>query len=80
MRLLVWILGVICTMAALMNAYAAAPLWVWVWWAWLAVWIVLGLVVVIVALVRVFNSPALRIGSSAPAPREKESRAVQGGE
>lgn len=56
MRLLVWILGVICTLHALMVARAIAPAWVWVFWLWLVLWAMVGLVVVIAAAVRLANA------------------------
>jgi hypothetical protein len=52
-RLLVWILGVECTLAALMDARRIAPSWAWAWWTLLGFWILAGVVVAIAAAVRV---------------------------
>ena len=80
MRLLVLLLGVICTLAALMNAYHVAPAWVWVFWAWLAVWVMVGVVVVIAAAVRLATgSGRARLPASAP-QRSVPPGAAQGGE
>lgn len=80
MRLLVWILGVICTLAALMDAYAIAPRWVWVFYGWLGLWLFVGLAVLVAALVRV---AAPKLGGRAvgvPAPLPVPKREAQGGE
>lgn len=52
MRLIVWMLGVMCTLEALMTARAIAPGWVWVFWVWLGLWVVVGAVVLAAALLR----------------------------
>lgn len=51
MRLLIWILGVECTLAALMDAYTWRPGWAWAWWVFLGLWMFAGLVVLVVATV-----------------------------
>lgn len=80
MRLLVWTLGVICTLAALMNAYAIAPGWVWVFWSWLALWVVAGLVVVIAAAVRVIALRPGRPSAIASVPQRSAPPGAEGGE
>ncbi len=62
MRLLIWILGVMVTLAGLMEARAVAPGWVWVWWTWLGVCGAAGVVVLAVALARA------AAGGQRPAP------------
>lgn len=68
MRLLIWILGVICTLHALMTARAIAPAWVWVFWVWLGLWVVVGVVVLSVALVRAAAGSPRSAALHAPAP------------
>lgn len=78
MRLLVWTLGVICTMAALMSARAIAPGWQWVWWLWLVLWVLVGLVVVIAAAVRVLTRSAGPPGVVASVPQRSAPPGAQG--
>lgn len=80
MRLLVWILGVICTLHALMTARAIAPGWAWVFWCWLVLWVLVGGVVLIAALVRVVASGRGRAAPRMPAPLSAPGARVQGGE
>jgi hypothetical protein len=68
MRLLVWILGVICTLAALMNAYAVAPRWVWVFWFWLVLWGVVGVAYLIAVVARLVVSGGKAARATAPSP------------
>lgn len=70
MRLIVWMLGVMCTLEALMTARAIAPSWVWVFWVWIGLWVVVGAVVLAAALLRgaALNSANLRRGAAAPLP------------
>ena len=80
MRLIVWILGVECTLAALMNAYHVAPGWVWVFWAWLGLWVVVGAAVLAAALLRgaMVGRPTYQPRASAPPPGQQAK--AQGGE
>jgi hypothetical protein len=80
MRLIVWILGVECTLAALMNAYAVRPGWVWVFWAWLGLWVVVGAAVLVAALLRgaMVGRPTYPPRASAPPPGPTVN--VKGGE
>lgn len=80
MRLIVWILGVECTLAALMQAYAVRPGWVWVFWCWLGLWVLVGLVVLIAAAVRVFAPRQGRAGGVASVPQRSVPPAHEGGE
>lgn len=80
MRLLVWTLGVICTLHALAVAYAIAPRWVWVFWAWLALWLVAGLVVVVAAAVRLLARGSGRPTGLASAPQRPPAPGAPGGE
>jgi hypothetical protein len=80
MRLLVWILGVMVTLAGLMEARAVAAQWVWAWWLFLGLWLVVGLVVMIAALVRVAASGSGRAALRAPAPQSSGPTKAQGGD
>ena len=80
MRLLIWILGVICTLHALMDARAIAPAWVWVFWAWLCLWFVVGVVVLIATLVRAAALSSPRTALRAPASQAAPFARTQGGE
>lgn len=80
MRLLVWFLGVICTLHALMTARAIAPTWSWVFWCWLVLWVLVGAVVLIAALVRVAATAGGRGVPRVPAPLSAPGARVQGGE
>lgn len=80
MRLLVWTLGVICTMHALADAYAIAPRWVWVFWTWLGLWVLAGLVVLGAAVVGVISrAPSQRVAAPS-VPRRSALPGQQGGE
>jgi hypothetical protein len=80
MRLLIWMLGVECTMVAMMQAYQVARAWVWVFWLWFGLWSVVGVAVVFASLVRsaAFSprGPALR----APATHLPQRAKAEGGE
>lgn len=80
MRLLIWILGVICTLHALMTARAIAPAWAWVFWAWMGLWFVVGAVVLIAALVRAAAGGTGRAALRAPASQAAPIARTQGGE
>lgn len=79
MRLLIWILGVICTLHALMTARAIAPAWAWVFWCWLGLWVLVGGVVLIAALVRVVASGRGRSAPRMPAPLSAPRVRAEGG-
>lgn len=80
MRLLIWILGVICTLHALMTARAIAPAWSWVFWVWLGLWVVVGVVVLVAALVRVSASQTANLRTRPPAPQSARTARAEGGE
>lgn len=80
MRLLVWILGVACTLEALMTARAVAPAWAWLWWSFLGLWLVVGMVVTIVALVRVAAGKAGQAVMRPGAAARSTTDAAQKGE
>lgn len=79
-RLLIWILGVICTLHALMTARAIAPAWAWAFWVWLGLWVLVGAVVLIVALVRVVASGRGGSAPRVPAPLSAPGARARGGE
>jgi hypothetical protein len=80
MRLLIWILGLICTLHALMTARAIAPAWVWVFYVWLGLWVLVGAVVLIAALVRAAAGSSPRAALRAPASQAAPIARTQGGE
>jgi hypothetical protein len=80
MRLLIWILGVICTLHALMTARAIAPAWVWVFYVWLGLWVLVGAVVLIAVLVRMAATGRQASMPHAPSLRSGTPPAAQGGE
>jgi hypothetical protein len=79
-RLLIWILGVICTLHALMTARAIAPAWAWVFWVWMGLWLVVGVVVLVAALVRAAAGSPRGAALRAPAPQSAPIARTQGGE
>jgi hypothetical protein len=79
-RLIVWILGVECTLAALMNAYAVRPGWVWVFWAWLGLWVVVGAAVLVAALLRATATGSTTYRRDVAAPPPGPTVNVKGGE
>ena len=79
MRLLIWILGVICTLHALMTARAIAPAWAWVFYVWLGLWVLVGAVVLIAALVRAAAGSPPRAALRAPASQVAPIARTQGG-
>jgi hypothetical protein len=80
MRLLIWILGVICTLHALMTARAIAPAWAWVFYVWLGLWVLVGAVVLIAALVRAAATGRPTSAPRVSAPLSAPTARTQGGE
>lgn len=80
MRLIVWILGVECTLDALMTARAIAPGWVWVFWCCLGLWLVVGAAVLVAALLRVATAGRGNPLPRAVAPPPERAVKAQGGE
>jgi hypothetical protein len=80
MRLLIWILGVICTLHALMSARAIAPAWAWVFYVWLGLWVLVGAVVLIAALVRAAATGRPTSALRAPASQSAPIARTHGGE
>jgi len=78
-RLLIWMLGVICTLHALMTARAIAPAWAWVFWVWMALWFVVGAVVLIATLVRAAALSSPRTALHAPASQAAPFARTHGG-
>jgi hypothetical protein len=80
LRLLIWILGVICTLHALMTARAIAPAWAWVFYVWLGLWVLVGAVVLIAALVRAAAGSPRGSALRAPASLSTPQARTHGGE
>jgi len=71
-RLFVWLVGVGCSLEALMTARAIAPAWAWLWWCFLGLWFWVGAMVLIMAMVRVASSGVRGRELRAPAPPKGE--------